>query len=281
MKVQWSIGILVGIGICTPTLVSAVSGFAEGGSAVAVALPVEASQIAYGDLIAYDQENGVYILSQYVDDPRIYGVAVKNPPVIIFNDPADVPVMRTGSVLVNVTVENGPIAPGDGIIASSIAGKGMRAAQKGTHIVGYAREAFSDTSSTTPLTSGGKTYSAGTIIVDLLESVSGASGTSTTIAFGQFECVEGSFGCNVLKKIDATPLVTLMRYVIAVTIALGSLYLAFRSFMTNSVNGVISVGRNPRAKGAIQAMVIFNAVLAVGIAVAGLAVGLVILFVKV
>src|SRR3989344_7519360 len=158
MKFHWFLGVLVGIGMCTsPELAFAVSGFAEGGSAVAVALHIEASQMSYGDLIAYDQEKNIYILSQYVDDPRVYGVAVKDPPVVIFRDPADVPVMRTGSVLVNVTLENGPIAPGDGIIASSIPGKGMRAAPNGVHIVGYAREAFSGTGSTTSLTLEGKT----------------------------------------------------------------------------------------------------------------------------
>jgi hypothetical protein len=51
--------------------------------------------------------------------------------------------------------------------------------------------------------------------------------------------------------------------------------------MADAVNGVVSVGRNPRAKAAIQAMVVFNAVIAAGIAAAGLAAGLAILFVQI
>jgi F0F1-type ATP synthase membrane subunit c/vacuolar-type H+-ATPase subunit K len=51
--------------------------------------------------------------------------------------------------------------------------------------------------------------------------------------------------------------------------------------MADAVNGVISVGRNPRAKRAIQTMVIFNGVLAVGIALAGLAAGLTILLIRI
>ena len=256
------------------------SGTAVFGAPVTIALPIVGTIVGYGDIIAYDNIQNNYILSQKADDSRVYGVAVKNPAIVLYDNATDVPVARSGRVLVNVTLENGPIAVGDGIVASSIPGKGMRATASSANIIGYARESFSAASSSTVLSLKGTSVKAGTIIVELSETLGTSQPMQQTFQAGQIQCTKGTIACSVLQKIDATPLVTLMRYVIAAVVILGSLYLAFRSFMANAINGVISVGRNPRAKGIIQAMVIFNALLAGGIAIIGLAVGMFILLIK-
>ncbi|MGH7141200.1 MAG: hypothetical protein ACREGH_01010 [Minisyncoccia bacterium] len=256
-------------------------------SAVAVAVPFVGSTLAYGDLISYDQSVNLYRLSNQADDSNVFGVAVQNPPVVLFVNSSEVPVVRSGLALVNVTLENGPIEVGDALIASSIPGKAMRAATSSKNVIGVARESFTGQQNSTTLTLDGKSIAAGTIIVDMgskpsggLGAVGPGTGTSTSMGSAIAGCTAGPVACSVLEKINATPLVTLMRYIIAAVVALGSLYLAFRSFMADATNGVISVGRNPRAKTAIQAMVVFNALLAGVIAIAGLGAGLVILFVK-
>jgi hypothetical protein len=248
---------------------------------LAITVPISGPEVAYGDLIDFDGGQNSYFLSQYEDDPRVYGVAQESPPVVLESPGGDVPLMRSGWVLVNVTLENGPIAVGDGIIASSIPGKGMRAGEDGKNIIGFAREAFTGEGSSTPIAIDGKTVGAGTVVVDIVTGLGAGANGMFAAKNEDINCDPTRFTCQILQKINAAPLVTLTRYLIAAGVALGSLYLAFHSFMSNAVNGVISVGRNPRAKAAIQAMVIFNALLAGTIAAVGLAIGLAILFVPI
>lgn len=270
------------LGWTTPVLAQDTSEevISGGVSPVAVAIPITGPEVAYGDLVAFDAENRIYILSQYPDDPRLYGVVQEDPPIVLYADPGDVPVVRSGVALVNVTLENGPIEPGDHIIASSIPGKGMRAEEASQNSIGTAREAFTGEEAGS-LAVGSQSIAAGTIAVEIRAGLGAGSADTVAGALGQFDCEPGSVTCNILQKINAAPLITLTRYLIAAAVALGALYLAFHSFMTDAVNGVISVGRNPRAKATIQAMVVFNAVLAAGIAVSGLAIGLVILFIPI
>jgi hypothetical protein len=252
---------------------------------VTLAVQITGSELSYGDLISYDQKNAIFTLSRYQDDPDVYGVAVQDPALVLYLQPSNVPVMREGKVLLNVTLEGGAIAPGDPLTASSIPGKAMRASTTSEHIIAVARESFTGLGTSTPLSYQGKTFPAGTIIADIGSGIGALFGTgkqNTEVPPPLVQgCVQGDVACNIAQKIDATPIVTLMRYLLAALIALGALYLAFRSFMLNAANGVISVGRNPRAKGAIQAMVAFNAILAGLIALGGIAAGLLILFIRI
>lgn len=257
------------------------TGFARS-SEIAIAVSIVGSEVAYGDLIALDQETGSYFSTQYARDPRVVGVAAENPAVVLYSASGTIPIIRSGQVLMNVTLENGPIQPGDRIIASSIPGKGMKASPGEAYTVAIAREAFDDKSPSIQLMYEGKQIAGGTIIADLSSTLGLGSGISADINKpGSLECDPNALWCRILAKVDAAPLVTLMRYVIAAAVALGSLYMAFRSFMANAVNGIISVGRNPLAKSSIQAMIVFNALLAGGIALLGLGVGLMILFVPI
>jgi len=249
-------------------------------SAVAITVPISGSSVSYGDFIDYDQVQGTYFISQYADDSRIFGVAVQNPPLVLLDgNQGEVPVLRSGSVLANVTAENGPIKPGDGIVASSIPGKGMRANAASKNIFAIARESFAGNGTST-LMFKGRSIPAGTIVVELKYGLGQGENASSSAAAAVKGCSGGQIPCLIAQKIDATPVVTLMRYILAAAVALGSIYLAFHSFMADAVNGVRSVGRNPRAKTAIQAMVVFNGLLAAFIALLGLGAGLLILFVQ-
>ena len=241
----------------------------SGQSTIAVAVQVRGDELTYGDLIDYDPIHDAYVRSSVVDDSYVFGVAIENPPAVLELRSGDVPVMRSGSVLVNVTLENGAIAMGDRLIASSIGGKAMRAREDSEHVIGTAREAFT-TSTTTLALPDGTRIAAGTIAVQL-GNLSGTGLTANTPP------VDAS--CIPVWK--CVPYGTLLRYLFAALVAFGSVYLAFRSFMADAVNGVISVGRNPMARGAIQGMVIFNAVLAAGLALAGLVAGVVILYIQI
>ena len=145
----------------------------------------------------------------------------------------------------------------------------MRASETSKHIIGTAREAFAGTGSASLPLSYGTRIVAGTIAVQLGD-LSGAGATAEATASN--ECVP-AWKC--------VPFGILLRYALAALVAFGSVYLGFRTFMADAVNGVISVGRNPMARGAIQGMVVFNAVLAAALALAGLIAGIVILFIQI
>ena len=241
----------------------------SGQSPIAVAVQIRGANLSYGDLIDYDFVHDAYVLSSVADDAYVYGVAVENPPAVLEMQSGAVPIIRSGSALVNVTLENGAIAVGDSIIASSIPGKGMRASESSEHIVGTAREAFTGTGTTTLALADGTTVAAGTIAVQLGD-LSGAGATAASSASDE---------CSPTWK--CVPFGMLLRYLLAGLVAFGSVYLGFRSFMADAVSGVISVGRNPMARGAIQGMVVFNAALAAALSLAGLIAGVVILFIQI
>src|SRR3989344_4054953 len=241
----------------------------SGQSPIAVAVQIRGSDLAYGDLIDYDSIHDAYVLSSVVDDAYVFGVAVENPPAVLEMQTGDIPVVRSGSALVNVTLENGAIGLGDSLVASSIAGKAMRASEATKHIIGTARDSFTGTGTTTLSLPSGERGAAGTIAVQLgdLSGVGAATvSTASNECFPAWKCV---------------PFGIFLRYALAALVAFGSVYLGFRTFMADAVNGVISVGRNPMARGAIQGMVVFNAVLAAALALAGLIAGIVILFIQI
>ena len=237
-------------------------------SPIAVAVQIRGDELSYGDLIDYDSTHDVYVLSSVVDDAYVFGVAVENPPAVLELREGDIPVVRAGSALVNITFEGGAIAVGDSIIASSIKGKGMRALDDSEHIIGTARESFDGAGTTTLSLPDGKSVAAGTIAIHLGDLSGAGAGVASQ-----------SDLCTPLWK--CVPFGTLLRYALAALVAFGSVYLGFRSFMVDAVNGVISVGRNPMARGAIQGMVVFNAVLAAALSLAGLIAGIVILFIQI
>lgn len=153
----------------------------------------------------------------------------------------------------------------------------MLAATTSAHVVAIAREGFDGKGSTTTLSYKGKSYAAGTILADLRAGTGSSSGYAGTLQGG---CKGNLITCSIAQKIDTTPVVTLLRYIVAAAVSIGSIVLAFRTFMSNATSGVIAVGRNPRAKSSIQAMVIFNATLGVAIALVGLGAGILILVIK-
>ncbi len=239
---------------------------------LATGVSINGPAVAYGDIIDFDSVRNIYVLSQFADDSHVYGVAVKNPPLMYTQGSSTVPVAKDGIVLVNVTVENGPIRIGDSIITSSLPGKGMRALASSTNPIGIAVESFgAEATSSITLSLNGTPIRAGTILVSLDKT----SRTAVQALSTQDQSLKG-----MICIWACVPFGTLMRYLTAALISFGSVYLAFRTFMADAVNGVLSIGRNPRARASIQSMVVFNAVLSALLALAGLVAGIVILFIQ-
>ena len=77
-----------------------------------------------------------------------------------------------------------------------------------------------------------------------------------------------------------TPVANVLKYLLATLVVVGSIYVAFRNFGSNLRDSIVSVGRNPLAKPAIQSMVVINTILVVVVTAVGLFIGLMVLFVQ-
>ena len=240
-------------------------------SSIARTYTVSGAQPVSGDLISLDRTSQELHLSSVVGDSTLFGAVVSNPVIILRSAGADVPIVTSGEVLVNVTTIAGAIAPGDLITTSSIAGKGQLATSTDAFIVGMALAAFPSATST-PVAGHGSVV--GGSIPVLLEigpypatahpAGAQSSGTSATAAAGKSAAVIG--------------VSTFFRYLLAAIVAIGSIVVAFKNFGASINDSIISVGRNPLAKSSIQSMVILNALLIALVSAGGLFIGFAILF---
>ena len=235
------------------------------GISVAETFPVADQSVEFGDIISYDAEGKRYILSRTEDDETIFGIAVENPVLVYRTGGGATPVVREGRAIVNVTALGGAIVPGDYITSSAIPGKGQKASRTAGHIVGVAQGALDAASAT------------GTVLFDDEELLAGSIPVLLSIGpHPKRQALQGPGG--------AAPEVTLLniiQYIVAGFVAVGSVYISFRNFMPNVRAGVTAVGRNPRAKSSIQAMVVFNLFLIIAVSAAGFAISIAIILIPI
>lgn len=231
-------------------------------TSVARTIPVADAEVSFGDVILYDNENNLYRLSFSASDPRFFGIVVENPTLIVETDEDLVPVLQSGIIPVNVTLENGAIEIGDPITTASFAGKGMRALENEKSIFGFAVEALdvenavqdedSDTLMGTILVEVG-----GERVVAHLASLESLSRDQSEESVENKETSEGSTEATI-------------RFGFAALVALGSIFLIYFAFASSIKHGVVSVGRNPRARSSIRSMVILNVILAIVVTAAAI-----------
>lgn len=230
----------------------------------------------FGDLISFDPTTQTFHLAQEVSDPNLFGVVVTNPAIVLRTSAKGVPIVTSGEVYVQVTTINGSITAGDSITSSIVPGKGQKADSSAPFIIGTALDSFPITSTSTVAVVSTSTVDGGSIRVLL---AIGPSPSSTEGSVGDGDATGNPTTLlNVLGV--STPLATLIKYALATLVVIGSVYVAFRNFGSNMKDSIISVGRNPLAKTSIQSMVVLNTVLIVLVSIAGLFIGLLILFVK-
>ncbi|KKS46230.1 MAG: hypothetical protein UY07_C0014G0015 [Parcubacteria group bacterium GW2011_GWA1_47_8] len=241
-------------------------GYAQVGindSSVTSTYTISDENVAYGDIISFNKEEGTYVLSRTIDDKSIFGVVVEQPVLLFHRKDGAIPIVQSGEVLLNVTTANGPIAAGDDIIASAFPGKGQKADIYDANVVAVARESFTGVGGTNTATFDGE-----------------------EIAIGQIKAVLAVGVARSQKPIsvklpfvpqEKSPITRVIQYLVAAIIAIGSVYLSFRNFMPNIHEGIASIGRNPRAKASIQSMVILNAALIIVVSAAGFAVSIIII----
>ena len=217
-----------------------------------------------GDLISFDRGNQQFIQAHFPSDKDLFGVLVAEPILVLTVDDGGVPIARSGEVNVNVTTANGVIAAGDYITSSNIAGKGQRAGDGDTYIMGIALESFPASGDTAQFENG--SVAGGSIRV--LLSIGTKEQAALTLQPEQLPTESG---------ITEATLLNVIQYIVASFVALGAVYIAFKNFGSNIKDGIISIGRNPLAKSSIQSMVVLNSVLIILISIGGLFIGFAIL----
>ena len=220
------------------------------GSTLANSLPTaetvtleEVGTVSEGTVVVANEDTGTYRVSSSADAAAIYGVAAARPPVVYTTENNNVPVITEGIAFVRVTSSNGEIRRGDLLVSSEEEGVAMRAGESEQYVFAIALE---------PLVTGsGVGVIQAEVGSDRAQTLRNLQREQAAAALAETEGVESSFSW--------------VRAVIATVIIVGGLFFVLYSFRSTIAHGVVSVGRNPRAKRSILTLSVANIVFALAL----------------
>lgn len=223
-----------------------------------------------GDIVSLTQNSGEVELSKTLGDARMYGV-LQEQPLVVYKTTEDIPVVSAGEVTVNATTFGGPIIQGDFVTSSEIPGKAQKAeANMRGYMLGYALNGLGDQDGE-PIEHQGKQIRQGKIRV--LLNIRPISFTGGNI-FATLQQVQAS-SVDLIK--DQKSRDRYFRYFIALIIVLGTIYFSYRTFGKNVTKGIEGIGRNPLARGSIQAMIVLNMILIGAVCIGGMVLALLVI----
>lgn len=203
-----------------------------------------------GDIVRNSEKGIVRTTFDY--DQKVFGVYQPNPLIVFRNvDGTGVPIVRNGTVSVNVTTLNGPIAQGDFITTSGIVGKGQKATRSG-YILGTALEAFTGESGT-DVQYQARTAKQGQIQVAIR--IEYAEIDSARNVNRLFEYLDAALFSSVKNP---EQFIRIIRYTGSVFVLIATAIFAYLVFARTVSNGIQAIGRNPLAKNSIQVAIILN-----------------------
>jgi hypothetical protein len=176
-------------------------------------------------VVRYDELSGTYELSRARFDSAVYGVVGERPAIVFMTASNTTPIVTEGVSGVLVDAEkNGSIVRGDVLTTSDVTGVAMRADLATNAVFAIALEDFN--------------HGVGIVMADI-----GVERAEAVQAARQ----EAAAAATAQEKSSST----VVRMVIAVVltlVALGFLLYSFRSILSS---GILSVGRNPRARSSV------------------------------
>lgn len=207
--------------------------FAQTGMSVPIATTVQLQDgvVENGLTVIYDRETDTYSLSTRVNDKRVYGVTAERPVLVFATSDDALPVVTNGVTRVRVSGVNGPITRGDLLMTSSEPGVAVFANLEDEYVFAVALESWIASST-------------GTILAEVGVEQARARQLS------RLEAV-------ATAGMERRP-ISLARGLIAVVIAIGGLGFVLYSFRSVIKAGVVSIGRNPRARASILTLAIGN-----------------------
>ncbi len=229
------------------------------GTGIAISIPIIDKNVLDGDVIASTDQG--YKLATYAYQPSTYGVITSTPALFLENGDANLqntyPVLISGKAYVRVSTINGVIKKNDFLTSSEIRGVAAKSTANG-FVLGTSLEDYSASDS----------KSVGKILVYINPHF------NATFIATRTNLVENLK--NVISSPFLTPLTT-FRYILAAFVVVTSFILGFIHFGRIVKTGIEALGRNPLAGVFIQVSVLMNVVLTIGIVLAGLAIGYLIL----
>ncbi|OGG11427.1 hypothetical protein A2Z00_05585 [Candidatus Gottesmanbacteria bacterium RBG_13_45_10] len=227
-----------------------------------------------GDIVTLDIKTGSLVRTKVVSDPLMYGVLASDS-MMVYRTLPTLPVTRQGDVFVNVTTLNGPITIGDFVTGSPIAGKGQKAEGVAGYMLGVALGNFDGKNATDSATYQDKKYPMGKVKVTV--GIGPASPVLTKAAGGILGTLKQLATAIMFNISTSKQAERIIRYILAVLIAIVIIYVSYRTFGRNITKGIEAIGRNPLAKGSIQAMIMLNVILLIVSIIAGVILSLVII----
>lgn len=229
-----------------------------------------------GDILSYS-ENGI-VLSSKENDEKIFGV-IQTDPLVAYRrqDNTGMPVVRSGTVDVNVTTVNGPIKTGDLVTSSVIPGKGEKSNISG-YIVGVAMQSFGETDGEeidyNPPAGTGQAKKIRTGNINVALKIEYSEITTARSTNRLFDAINAAFFRNVQ---DPERFVNIVRYLLAGLAVAISFIIGFFTLARTMPKGIEALGRNPLAKNTIQFGIILNIIFTIGIALVGIAAAVILL----
>lgn len=224
---------------------------------VAQSLPVLDETVSDGQIIVVRE--GQYRLSREAYEANVVGVLASGAAVVLDADvPGKQTVASSGVAKVTVNGQSGPISVGDFVTASDVPGIGMKATTSGW-VLGAAQEAFG----------GATAEEVGQVEVLLNPHLATLSGEPAGAA--HLSGLIADFLNISAAGIQDEPS-TALRWAVATLILVISLAASLLVFGRVAANGIMAIGRNPLAKGAIAFTVGLN--LAITLMILGVGAGL-------
>lgn len=211
---------------------------------------VQDKNVHDGDIISATT-NG-YALTKREYDPQIIGIVVLKPAVSLGSDsnPGSYPIVKNGTVLVNISTVNGEIKEKDLITSSSMAGVGMKSTSSG-FVIGSALSGYSEKD----IKKIGKIP----VSLDFHFAYSGRATQRSLVDV---------VNLSTLAAYESPSLV--FRYVAAAFVIICAFILGFISFGRIAKTGVEALGRNPLAARMIQIGIVLNVLITIAIIAAGI-----------
>jgi hypothetical protein len=227
-----------------------------------------------GDIMSLAPKKETLVRSAKNSDERMFGVLISNP-VMVYRTLSTLPVARDGEATVNVTMLGGAIEVGDYITSSPIAGKGQKAEGVAGYMVGVALSAFDGESASASADLNGKKYAVGRVKINV--GIGPASPVITKAAGGLLGTLKQLATAILFNISTSKQAERIIRYILAVLIAVIIIYVSYRTFGRNVTKGIEAIGRNPLAKASIQTMITLNIILLAVSVIAGIALSLVVI----
>lgn len=237
---------------------------------VARTLGITDAAAVEGDIVSLTENTDELELSKTLGDAKMYGVLVLDP-MVVYRTNDNIPVVTAGELWVNATTIGGAIIQGDFITSSDIPGKGRKAetSMRG-YMLGYALTGLSETEGEL-LQYNGKEYRQGKVRV--LINIRPISYTGGNV-FATLQQAQAA-SLDIIK--DQNSRDRYFRYFIALLIVVFTVYFSYRTFGKNVSKGIEGIGRNPLAKGSIQAMIVLNMILIGAVCIGGMVLALLVI----